>query len=147
MNGAGSSSADPSGIQGVCPTGWHLPSDAEWTELVDYLGGETIAAGKLKESGNMHWNSPNIGATNETGFTALPGGYRFYGEFYDIGGYANFWTAMESSGTSAWTRFFYYDSAGLQRNATEKRGGLSVRCVRDDWVFDYQSGDMWTWYN
>jgi uncharacterized protein (TIGR02145 family) len=77
MAGSASSNANPSGVQGVCPAGWHLPSDAEWTELTDYLGGKSVAGGKLKETGTTHWASPNTGATNETGFTALPGGYRY----------------------------------------------------------------------
>src|SRR5574344_54019 len=88
MNGAASSTTNPSGVQGVCPTGWHVPSDAEWTELTDYLGGASVAGGKLTETGTTHWNSPNTGATNETGFTALPGGYRFSnGAFNGIGLY------------------------------------------------------------
>jgi uncharacterized protein (TIGR02145 family) len=60
----------------IAPSGWHLPTDAEWTELTEYLGGESVAAGKIKETGITHWAPPNTGATNETGFTALPGGYR-----------------------------------------------------------------------
>ncbi len=131
MNGTSSSDTNPSGAQGVCPAGWHLPSDTEWTELIDYLGGDKIAAGKLKETGIKHWDSPNTGATNESGFTALPGGYRFYGSFYDAGGYANFWTATESSDSSAWSQLFFYDSTGLQHVVAEKRGGLSVRCVKN----------------
>lgn len=74
MNGEESSEDNPSGVQGICPAGWHLPSKAEWTELTDYLGGGSVAGGKLKEIGTTHWSSPNTGATNETGFTALPGG-------------------------------------------------------------------------
>src|SRR5690554_404167 len=69
MDGEASSTTNPSGVQGVCPAGWHLPSDAEWTELTDYLTSD--AGGKLKETGTTHWNSPNSRATNETGFTAL----------------------------------------------------------------------------
>jgi uncharacterized protein (TIGR02145 family) len=79
MNNASSSESNPSMVQGVCPNGCHLPSDAEWKQLIDYLGGIGDAGGKLKESGFTHWSSPNTGATNETGFTALPGGYRYYG--------------------------------------------------------------------
>lgn len=69
----------------VCPAGWHVPSDAEWTTLTDFLGGEVAAQGKLKEAGTIHWNSPNTGATNESGFTALPGGNRWdNGRFLDV---------------------------------------------------------------
>ena len=79
----------------LCPTGWHVPTDAEWTELIDYLGGESVAGGKLKETGTTHWNSPNPGATNETGFTTLPGGYRadFNGSSGDIGN-GGYWCGL-----------------------------------------------------
>ena len=71
MQGAASSISNPSGVQGVCPEGWHLPSDGEWTQLTDYLGGVSIACGKLKETDTTHWDSPNRNATNESGFTAM----------------------------------------------------------------------------
>src|SRR5690554_5686681 len=125
MDGKASSTTNPSGIQGVCPAGWHLPSDAEWTELTDYLGGTSVAGGKLKETGTTHWNSPNTGATNETGFTALPGGYRYdYGTFDDIGyggfddiGYGGFWwSATERDATSAWDRGMSYGDSYVYRN-------------------------------
>jgi len=90
MNGAESSNNNPSGVQGACPSGWHLPSDAEWKELEIYLGmsqkeADTIKArgtdegDKLKEAGNIHWIDLNTGATNSSGFTALPSGYRYVG--------------------------------------------------------------------
>jgi uncharacterized protein (TIGR02145 family) len=132
MNGAASSTTNPSGIQGVCPTGWHLPSDAEWTELTDYLGGTTIAGGKLKETGTTHWASPNTGATNETGFTALPGGYRVNnGTFYDFGYNGNWWSATEYNATNAWYRYMIYFDSNVNRNGNNKELGFSVRCVRD----------------
>jgi len=109
MNGAGSSDASPSGIRGVCPDGWHLPSDAEWTELTDNLGGSGVAGGKLKEAGTAHWASPNTGATNESGFTALPGGFRYLnGSFsnFVLNGYL--WSSSEVSTTTAWGRFRRY---------------------------------------
>ena len=69
----------------ACPQGWHLPSDSEWDVLVNYLGGDNVAGGKMKEAGTAHWNSPNTGATNESGFTGLPGGFRSnYGYFYYV---------------------------------------------------------------
>jgi len=115
----------------VCPTGWHLPSDAEWTQLTDYLGGESLAGGKLKETGTTHWNSPNTGATNETGFTALPGGYRnSNGNFYDIEKTAGFWSSTEY-GTSAWSRTLFYDYDLVNRYYYNQDIGFSVRCVRD----------------
>jgi uncharacterized protein (TIGR02145 family) len=132
MNGAASSTTNPSGIQGVCPTGWHLPSDAEWTELTDYLGGESVAGGKLKETGTTHWASPNFGATNETGFTALPGGNRNKdGTFSNIGNYGYWWSATEGSAASAWYRYVGFDYSDVSRFYYYKEVGFSVRCLRD----------------
>jgi uncharacterized protein (TIGR02145 family) len=132
MNGSASSSANPSGVQGVCPDGWHLPSDAEWTELTDYLGGSAVAGSKLREAGTAHWTSPNTGATNESGFTALPGGGRFIdGLFFTVGNNAYFWSATENDATSAWYRSMYYDLANVTRNNYFKGYGLSVRCLKD----------------
>jgi len=133
MAGTASSTANPSGVQGVCPTGWHLPSDAEWTELTDYLGGENVAGGKLKETGTTHWTNPNTGATNETGFTALPGGDRsiYGGSFNDVGSYGTWWSASESSASNAWGRRMGYDGSYVGRYDYGKELGFSVRCVRD----------------
>ena len=81
----------------IAPAGWHVPSDAEWQTLVDYLGGDPVAGGKMKEAGTTHWISPNTGATNESGFSGLPGGYRHTdGYYYDISYSASFWTFTES---------------------------------------------------
>ena len=116
----------------IAPTGWHVPSDAEWQTLVDYLGGD--AGGKMKETGTTHWNSPNTGATNESGFTALPGGCRFSigGSFYDMGYYAFFWASTEYGTYYAWSRvLFYYSSSVYRKYYYGKRDGFSVRCVRD----------------
>jgi len=132
MNGAASSTTNPSGVQGVCPTGWHLPSDAEWTELTDYLGGTSVAGGKLKETGTTHWASPNTGATNETGFTALPGGYRYYdGTFNDFGYYGGWWSATEGGADGAWHRHMEGSYSYVLRYGYDKEVGFSVRCVRD----------------
>jgi uncharacterized protein (TIGR02145 family) len=132
MNGEASSSESPSGIQGVCPTGWHLPSDAEWTTLTDYLGGEAVAGGKLKETGTTHWQSPNTGATNESGFTALPGGYRgSYGTFDGIGTYGSWWRSTEDDTYSALGRGLNYDRSDVYRGSGYERDGLSVRCLWD----------------
>ena len=131
MDGEASSTTNPSGIQGVCPAGWHVPSDAEWTELTDYLGG-TGAGGKLKETGTTHWASPNTDATNETGFTALPGGYRYFsGNFSLIGNYGYWWSATENSTSNAWYRYMNYYGSSVNRIDTSKEDGFSVRCVRD----------------
>src|SRR5574344_1437322 len=131
MNGAASSTTNPSGVQGVCPDGWHLPSDAEWTELTDYLGGTSDAGGKLKETGTTHWNSPNTSATNETGFTALPGGNRRYGgTFYDVGRNGYWWSATENDANKAWSRRVYNDLSNVFRESSYKELGLSVRCLK-----------------
>ncbi len=115
-----------------CPDGWHLPSDAEWTQLTTYLGGENIAGGKLKETGTTHWVSPNTGATNTTGFTALPGGYRFIdNNFVGIGEYG-FWRSVTEGGTDgAWVRIITYDDSEVDNGTTYKEMGLSVRCLKN----------------
>jgi uncharacterized protein (TIGR02145 family) len=116
----------------LCPTGWHLPTDAEWTTFTTYLGGESIAGGKLKEAGLAHWNSPNTEATNETGFTALPGGLRGnYAYYTNIGDNGFWWSSSESSTLSAWFRYVAYGSSGVARSAGGKESGFSVRCLRD----------------
>jgi uncharacterized protein (TIGR02145 family) len=117
----------------LCPTGWHVPTDAEWTTLTTYLGGESVAGGKLREVGTAHWASPNTGATNETGFTALPGGYRYYTGTYLTIGYAGYWwSSTGSSATNAWYRYMYYYNPLVSRDGYgSKESGFSVRCLRD----------------
>jgi len=118
--------------QSACPSGWHLPSDAEWTTLSDYLGGISYAGGKLKEAGTAHWNSPNTGATNESGFTALPGGYRSSrGTFYGIGNYGYWWSSTQLDTTNAWTRALSFSYSHDYRGDYDKGDGFSVRCMRD----------------
>jgi uncharacterized protein (TIGR02145 family) len=117
----------------IAPEGWHVPSDAEWQTLVNYLGGNTVAGGKMKETGTVHWNSPNTGATNESGFTALPGGGRasglFGSDFDGMGEIAAFWSSTSYSSNNAWARFLEYEHAEVNRAFAVKRYGLSVRCV------------------
>lgn len=117
----------------LAPSGWHVPTDAEWTTLTDYLGGENVAVSrKLKEIGTTHWNSPNTGATNETGFTALPGGCRdSIGAFGDFGDIGNWWSATEGSTNFAWGRDMGYDYGDVSRNNSLKVVGLSIRCIMD----------------
>ncbi|MCD4792484.1 MAG: fibrobacter succinogenes major paralogous domain-containing protein [Bacteroidales bacterium] len=131
-----SSNTNPSGVQGVCPDDWHLPSDAEWTELTDYLGGSSVAGGKMKETGTDHWDSPNTGATNESGFTALPGGYRRCndGNFYSLGIHGIFWSATEYTefgGTCTHSRILPYNHSNVSHSLDNKGYGFSVRCLRD----------------
>jgi uncharacterized protein (TIGR02145 family) len=120
------------GGKNVCPTSWHVPSDAEWTTLTTFLGGETVAGGKLKETGTTHWLSPNTGATNETGFTALPGALRDYDGTYSIIGRDGFWwSSTEYANTYALFRNLYYSNANVYVSNLYKPFGFSVRCVRD----------------
>jgi uncharacterized protein (TIGR02145 family) len=116
----------------LCPKGWHVPSDAEWITPTTYLGDYIIAGSKLKEAGLIHWNSPNASATNETGFTALPGGYRDdYGTYGNIGNNGYWWSSTESGTTFAWGRYVYYDGSNTYRSEYGKTNGFSVRCLRD----------------
>jgi len=119
--------------RGLAPKGWHVPSDAEWQTLVDYLGGSYVAGGKMKESGTRHWKAPNTGATNESGFSALPGGFRASSGTYRLMGvYATFWSSSGYSLDKAWTRELTDDNSKVSRDYIGgKRFGFSVRCVRD----------------
>jgi uncharacterized protein (TIGR02145 family) len=138
MDGASSSSLNPSNVKGACPEGWHLPSKPEWDQLINYLGADTLAGGKLKETGTLHWNSPNTGATNETGFNALPGGgVTNLGYFDYIGNYGIWWSATENDTINAWDKSLSYDYAGVyETSEAGKMMGYSVRCVQD---FDVQA--------
>ena len=136
LNGATNTSSwnpVPTGpVQGICPSGWHLPSDAELTSLTTYLGGSSVAGGKMKETGTAHWASPNTGATNSSGFTALPGGGRLAnGTFGDLTSYGYFWSASEYSASIAWGRSLYYLNASVARGFNYKSCGFSVRCCKN----------------
>jgi uncharacterized protein (TIGR02145 family) len=116
----------------VCPTGWHVPSDAEWTVLTDYLGGESVAGGKLKEVGTSNWNNPNTDATNTSLFTGLPGGSRYYsGNYNNIGYNGNWWSSTEDDANNAWNRGLSSYYGGAYRSGSSKEDGFSVRCLRD----------------
>ncbi|HRZ42040.1 MAG TPA: FISUMP domain-containing protein [Bacteroidales bacterium] len=117
---------------GLCPHGWHVPANAEWNELITFLGGETEAGSKLKESGNSHWFNQNTDATNTSGFTALPGGSRSeYGIFANQGYYGYFWTSTTYNMGNAWgVSLSAYD--GIATTLYANIGfGYSVRCIRD----------------
>jgi uncharacterized protein (TIGR02145 family) len=116
----------------ICPLGWHVPTDAEWTTLTTELGGESVAAGKMKSIGTSFWNSPNQGATNESGFSGLPGGSRDYaGSFTNIRSYAYFWSATEFNASNAWIRYLDSRYVIVDRYGNGKSVGASVRCLRD----------------
>ena len=116
--------------RGLCPTGWHVPTDAEWTTLTTFLGGTSVAGGAMKST--TGWNAPNTGATNSSGFIGLPGGSR--GFDYGFGGLGNrayLWSSSNSGSGYAWGRGLYYLNGGVNRNGYDSRNGFSVRCVRD----------------
>ncbi|MBG0860023.1 MAG: fibrobacter succinogenes major paralogous domain-containing protein [Bacteroidales bacterium] len=116
----------------LCPEGWHAPSDDEWNILTSIYGGEKVAGGKLKERGMSYWVDPNSGATNESGFTALPGGFRYHdGVFFDLGFGGYWWSTEQHSTSDAFFRFIYYKDSAVFRFNNRKRNGFSVRCVRD----------------
>jgi len=115
----------------VCPAGWHAPTDAEWTILTDFLGGTSVAGGKMKTT--TGWQSPNTSATNESNFSGLPGGYRSpaNGTFYSGGYGGNWWSSSESGTGSAFYRGLAYGGGGASRFSGNKQNGFSVRCLRD----------------
>jgi titin len=116
----------------LAPAGWHVPTDAEWTTLTTFLGGLTLAGGKLKEASMSHWLTPNSGATNETGFTALPGGARNPdGTFFSTGNGGLWWSATANDAAQSWYRSIFYDKAVVIRGAINNKAGHSVRCVKD----------------
>ena len=129
----------------IAPNGWHVPTSEEWTILATYLGGDSLAGGKLKETGTTHWKSPNKGATNESGFTALPGGCRPENGIFDGGGvyvgdkhhYGGWWCSSEKNEHAAWNRYLsYQDDALGSFDSTyrydDKKWGFSVRCIKDN---------------
>lgn len=147
MNGSISNDSVPSGIQGICPNGWHIPSNEEWKILEgeidsqysypdtewDGIGWRGFdAGGNMKEIGLSNWIAPNTGATNSSGFTALPAGNRVYGgSFQGIGYHTYFWTSYESSNTYAWYRRLYYENSDISMFNYEKNYGFSCRCLMD----------------
>ncbi len=117
--------------RGIAPQGWHVPSDGEWQILVDFLGGDSIAGGKMKESDTTNWKSPNSETTNKSGFSALPGGYRYHDGIYYVGYNAFFFSSTEHSTTTAWTRVFNHENLEVYHYFGNKWDGYSVRCVKD----------------
>jgi uncharacterized protein (TIGR02145 family) len=116
----------------ICPQGWHVPTDADWTVLTDYLGGSSVAGGKMKAVSPL-WNAPNTGATNQSGFSGLPGGLRYFnnGYFSTLGDAGYWWSASESDAELAWLRALDGSGAGVNRFDFNKRLGFCLRCIRD----------------
>ena len=119
----------------LAPAGWHVPTDSEWSIIITYAGGDSMAAGKLKEVGTMHWFPPNTGATNEFGFSALPGGYRDgYGIFIGPGNYGYWWSSTPSTAsgvTDSWGPNMYWNTVNVYDRLQDMNFGLSVRCVKN----------------
>jgi uncharacterized protein (TIGR02145 family) len=114
----------------VCPNGWHVPTVTEWDALVANLGGVEVAGGKMKST--QYWQSPNTDATNESGFSGLPGGSRYLGEFIDIGYYGDWWSSTELNNNDVvWYRNLLYLHGASFNYTSVKRNGLCVRCLRD----------------
>lgn len=118
--------------RGLSPTGWHVPSDAEWTTFTSFLGGEPIAGGKLKEIGTTHWVSPNNNATNSSGFSSLPAGDRdLFGASINTGYYTYYWTSSENDAFDGLARTVTSSGGTVFRFHNQKVFGFSVRCVKN----------------
>lgn len=118
--------------RGLAPEGWHIPTDFEWTNSMDCLGGGSVAGGKMKELGTTHWTTPNTGATNVSGFTGLPGGERAYdGEWFSIGTAGSWWSSTETNTVSAYFRSMFHINDNGDRLFGDKNSAYSVRCVKD----------------
>lgn len=122
---------------GLCPTGWHVPNEGEWITLVDYLGGILVAGGKMKSTRTVpelhpRWNSPNTDATDEGGWSGLPGGYRYLSGSYNLlGGLGYWWNSTVYGSDNGGIRILAYNSATAFKGSYDKSYGFSVRCVRD----------------
>lgn len=117
----------------LCPAGWRVPSSDDWSTLINYLGGYEIAGGKLKEAGTAHWMNPNNGASNDVGFTALPGGYRPEDNFYGLNTVGFWWTSTENEPNYSWSESIVHPEIGMNAVAAQYHGtGLSVRCIKNN---------------
>ncbi len=125
------------GVKGICPSGWHIPTDAQWTTLTTFLGGESVAGGKMKTTGTIQagtglWTFPNVGATNESGFSSVPAGNRdIGGTFYNISNFSYLSSSTEYNTSNSWYRYMHCYNGYVYKNNSNKSFGLSVRCLRD----------------
>jgi len=117
----------------ICPEGWHTPNNDNWTTLIDFLGGNTVAGGKLKQTGTEFWNNPNTAATNESGFSALPGGVRSgnTGDFAGVGSTGSWWSSSAQNADCAYAWGLTSSNGAIANYNLNKKSGLSVRCVKD----------------
>ena len=128
MAGSQSSSSVPSDVQGICPNGWHVPSDAEWDVLINFIGKDSA---RIKLSSTSAWNNSGNG-TDQYGFTVLPAGVRFNDGAFDHLGYAaDFWSSSGDDASSAWYRGFLFSIAGVGRPNGDKTDGFSLRCLQN----------------
>lgn len=133
LRNAASSNSNPSRVQGASPVGWHIPSSAEWQVLINYLGGQTVAGGKLKEADTLHWASPNAGATNESRFTALPSGwFDFTGEFRRIGQWSFLTTSTAPGSYSVYAIVLKNDLTSATFGDLHPDDAIPIRCVKDE---------------
>ncbi len=129
--------ANPALRKKLAPAGWHIPSDAEWATLINFLGGQSVAGGKMKakgfiQAGNGLWQGQNTNATNESGFSGLPGGQRFYEGSFDFNGWGGqWWSSSESTTSISWCRILYHYNGLAGRYSDGWINGHSVRCIKD----------------
>jgi uncharacterized protein (TIGR02145 family) len=118
--------------RGLCPEGWNVPSEKEWQELIDHLGGDGVAGSKMKDTNSNLWKLPNLTASNESGFSGLPAGGRGRrGSPEVIGSYATWWSSTSYDTNYAWHWGLYPDKNGIRFNPGHKASGFSVRCIKD----------------
>jgi uncharacterized protein (TIGR02145 family) len=116
----------------LCPSGWHVPSDVDMQMLLNFLGDTLTGGGSLKEKGTAHWKTPNTGAVNNTGFTALPAGIRYFeGSFSSLSWFTSFWSSTEYDTGKGWYLRLYYGDAAAQMNTASKKDGFSIRCMKN----------------
>ena len=120
-------------MKNICPSGWHIPSIDEWEILMEFLGGENVAAGKMKEVGITNWASPNVNATNSSLFTALPAGVRSEndGRFHSISYDSNWWSSTLASESNVLTRDVDHDDSSSEETSEDIKTGLSIRCIKN----------------
>jgi len=122
----------------LCPAGWHVPEKEEWQEMIEFLTDSITGGGKLKEAGTTHWQSPNKGADNSTGFTAFGSGIRYFeGSFRSILSFTSFWAATETGSNNEWYLSLFYADATATMDHRSKKHGFSVRCIKDSQNQEY----------
>lgn len=121
-------------MEKLCPKGWHVPSIVDWNLLIGHLGNESVAGGKLKEINTTHWNSPNTDATNESGFTAFPGGVRSINspQFMGLGDFSFIRSSTELNNDSGFYEILFYNNGSISQSWDWKQDGISVRCLKDN---------------